>query len=85
MLMPDYIPINCNLHDHLEALATLRKQCRILYQTPEGEIIEALDTLADIYTKNKEEFVRLGSGAIIRLDALLEVNGHVYRSRTPFP
>ena len=83
--MSDYIPINCNLHDRLEALATVRKQCQVIYQTSEGEIIETLDILADIYTENKEEFVKLGSGNIIRLDALLEVDGQSYRSKTAFP
>ncbi|ABA56745.1 hypothetical protein [Nitrosococcus oceani] len=76
--MPDYIPINCNFHDQLEALATLRKQCHIFYQTMDGKIIETLDTITDIYTKNQEEFTVLGSGEIIRLDRLLEVDGQSY-------
>ncbi|ADJ29647.1 hypothetical protein [Nitrosococcus watsonii] len=76
--MPDYIPINCNFHDRLEALATLRKQCQIVYQTADGKVIETLDTIADIYTKNKEEFTVLGSGEIIRLDRLLEADGQSY-------
>jgi Rho-binding antiterminator len=79
--MSDYIPINCNLHDRLEALATLRKQCRIIYQTSEGKTVETLDTFTDIYTKNKEEFAVLDSGTLIRLDALLEVDGQLYRAR----
>ncbi|QBQ53438.1 hypothetical protein [Nitrosococcus wardiae] len=73
--MTDYVPINCNFHDHLEALATLRKQCRIVYQTADGKLIETFDTIADIYTKHKEEFAVLGSGEIIRLDTLKEVDG----------
>jgi Rho-binding antiterminator len=74
----DYVPINCNLHDRLEALATLRKRCRIVYQTADGEIIEALDTITDVYTKNKEEFATLGSGETTRLDMLIEVDGQSY-------
>lgn len=73
--MVDYVPINCNFHDHLEALATFHKQCQIVYQTADGKIIETLGTIADIYTKNKEEFTVLGSGKIIRLDRLLEADG----------
>ncbi|ADE13648.1 conserved hypothetical protein [Nitrosococcus halophilus Nc 4] len=73
--MTDYVPINCNCHDHLEALATLSKRCRIVYQTADGKIIETLDTIADIYTKHQEEFAVLGSGETIRLDTLKEVDG----------
>lgn len=74
--MSNYVPINCNFHDHLEALATLRKQCRIVYQTPDGNIIETRDTIANLYTKNKEEFAVLGSGEIIRLDTIIEADGN---------
>lgn len=72
--MTDYIPINCNLHDHLEACATLRKRCEIIYQQADGRRIETVDIIADIYTRNKEEFAVLGAGEIIRLDALIEVD-----------
>lgn len=70
----DYIPLNCNLHDHLEALTTLRKQCYIVYQQDDGQRIETIDTIADVYTRNKEEFVVLRAGEVIRLDALIEVD-----------
>lgn len=73
--MTDYIPLNCNLHDHLEALATLRKRCRIVYQQVDGQRAETIDTIADVYTRNKEEFALLGAGEVIRLDALIEVDG----------
>jgi Rho-binding antiterminator len=77
--MTDYVPISCDLHDHLEALATLRKRCRIVYRATTGEAIETLDTIADVYTKDKEEFAVLGSGTTIRLDMLIEVDGQSYK------
>lgn len=77
--MTDYVPISCDLHDRLEALATLGKRCKIVYRATNGETIETLNTIADIYTKNKEEFVVLGSGESIRLDMLIEVDGQSYR------
>jgi Rho-binding antiterminator len=77
--MTDYVPISCDLHDRLEALATLRKRCRIVYRTTNGETIGTFDTIADIYTKNKEEFAVLGSGESTRLDMLIEVDGQSYR------
>ncbi len=73
--MTDYIPLNCNLHDHLEALATLRKQCQIVYRQDDNQCTETRDMIVDIYTKNKEEFVVLRAGEVIRLDALIKVDG----------
>jgi len=77
--MTDYVPISCDLHDRLEALATLRKRCQIIYQAAHNETIETFDTIADVYTKNEEEFAVLGSGKTIRLDRLVEVDGQSYR------
>ena len=77
--MTDYVPISCDLHDRLEALATLRKRCQIIYQTTHHEIVKTLDTIADVYTKNDEEFAVLGSGETIRLDKFIEVDGQSYR------
>ncbi|BAW79881.1 hypothetical conserved protein [Candidatus Nitrosoglobus terrae] len=77
--MTDYIPISCDLHDHLEILATFRKPCQIAYRTTHSEVVEILDTIVDIYTKNKEEFVLLDSGKSTRLDMLIKVDGQPYQ------
>ena len=76
----DYQPIDCNFHDWLLAKATLRERVVIQYSTGSGTSpmkVEAV--IQDVFTENKEEFVRLDTGAVIRLDRLAEVAGHTLR------
>ncbi|CAB1277167.1 hypothetical protein [Candidatus Nitrosacidococcus tergens] len=77
--MSNYIPINCDLHDRLEILATYGKFCSIIYQEKNGGCSEVNDKIVDIYTKNKEEFILLSSNQSIRLDRLITVDGQSYK------
>ncbi|CAH9019511.1 Rho-binding antiterminator [Candidatus Nitrosacidococcus sp. I8] len=77
--MSGYIPISCDLHDRLEILATYGKSCSIVYQEENGGSLEVNDKIVDIYTKNKEEFILLGSNQFIRLDRLITVDGQPYK------
>ncbi|CAI8827228.1 hypothetical protein [Methylocaldum szegediense] len=70
-----YQPINCEFHDELEALAVMRRQCTITYQDDSGEPVTVEDCIEDVYARNKEEFLKLKSGSVIRLDRLIEVDG----------
>jgi transcriptional antiterminator Rof (Rho-off) len=70
-----YRPIACDFHDRLEAFATLRRRVRLTLKdgdaAGEGASVEGL--IADIYTReDKREFLRLDSGAEIRLDRILD-------------
>lgn len=69
-----YSPINCDFHDELEAIATLRNTCVIVYRHSDGET-RVQDSIDDVYAQNGEEFIKLKGGLIIRLDALVEVDG----------
>jgi len=69
-----YTPINCDFHDELEAIATLRNNCVIVYCSSDGET-RVQDYIDDVYARNGEEFIKLNSGLVIRLDALVEVDG----------
>lgn len=71
----DYRPINCNYYDELEAIATLRKNVTVIYQS-DGEQITLNEVgIKNLYAKDKEEFVVLTNGLTIRLDYLIEVDG----------
>jgi hypothetical protein len=65
-----YIPIDCERHDELLALATLRRPC-------------TLDNLAgvieDVYADTGVEYLRLRGGPTVRLDWIRALNGR------PFP
>ncbi|MFT5368982.1 MAG: Rho-binding antiterminator [Candidatus Latescibacterota bacterium] len=72
--MSDYIPISCSLHDELEAAATLRKLCDIVYRV-DGEDRVVTGGIADLYARNQIEYLLLDSGVEIRLDCLIQFNG----------
>lgn len=74
-MQKEYQRIDCHYYDELEAIATLRKKVTILYETEEGPATLEAVGIQDLFAKNKEEFVKLSNGLILRLDYLLEVNG----------
>lgn len=70
----DYSPIDCSLHDHLEAAATLGGKRRIVYYDEGAGSTEVLARIVDVFAKGGEEFIRLDTGALIRLDRLESVD-----------
>ncbi|MGH7480848.1 MAG: hypothetical protein ACRELV_01730 [Longimicrobiales bacterium] len=71
----DYTPIDCSLHDRLEAAATLGGKRRIVFRDPDAGSTEVLARIVDVFAKGGEEFIRIDSGALIRLDRLESVDG----------
>jgi Rho-binding antiterminator len=74
----DYRPIDCSLHDRLEALATLRQECDVVYRNADGERRETRERIVDVFARAGEELVKLESGTEIRLDRLEAVDGVAY-------
>ena len=73
---PDsYKLVSCDFHDQLEAFATLRQKCEIVYHNSADEIVEAQGLIVDVYSANKADFLKLKDGTEIRLDKLVSVNG----------
>ncbi|MEO0894911.1 MAG: Rho-binding antiterminator [Bacteroidota bacterium] len=72
-----YIPINCNYYDKLEAWATLRQQVEIVLLDDSGKENKASGLIADLFIKDKAEYLKLKSGQEIRLDRIYSVNGEV--------
>lgn len=70
-----YIPINCEFHDRLEDLATLRRPARVRYVGDDGAQQERTAIITDIYASKGAEYLALSSGDIVRLDQLVEVDG----------
>ncbi|MBF2048324.1 MAG: hypothetical protein EDM05_048445 [Leptolyngbya sp. IPPAS B-1204] len=73
--MDAYIPVSCDFHDRLEALATLRQKCQIVYRNQANEVIEVEDWIVDVYAANQADFLKLKDGTEIRLDQIVAVNG----------
>ncbi len=70
-----YRLVDCNFHDELEALATLRQSCKMVYRAVDGEVVEVEDQIVDIYAAHKADFLKLKDGTEIRLDRIITVNG----------
>lgn len=69
-----YHPIACALHDELEALATLRRACRLVFRDADDQLGKVTDVIVDIFAQNREEFVRLRNGMLIRLDRIVSLD-----------
>lgn len=73
MKSEEYKPINCDLHDHYLEYATFKKPVTVTY-TDGNEIKKISEvTIIDVYTSNKEEFMKLSDDTIIRLDKISAV------------
>ena len=79
--MSDYTPISCSFYDELEALATKHQPCTLVYRTePDSPPITYQGVIADLYIRDKVEYLRLSDGFELRLDALLAVDNKEMRN-----
>lgn len=76
-----YQPISCELHDVLEAAATLRKRVPVVVLDADGASTSREARITDIFGKDGIEYVVLDSGETVRLDALAEVDGVAFKSK----
>lgn len=78
--MPAYQPISCAFYDELEALATRRQSCTLVYRTePDTPPSTYQGLITDLFIKDKVEYLRLADGFEVRLDALVAVDGKELR------
>ncbi|ABW27262.1 hypothetical protein [Acaryochloris marina] len=66
--------VACSFHDELEAWATLRQDCQIIYRDEKGQNQTVNSKIIDVYAANQADFIKLQDGSIIRLDYLISVN-----------
>jgi transcriptional antiterminator Rof (Rho-off) len=74
MALP-YIPVSCEVYEILEEHAVRRRQCGILYLNDSGQMERIYDRITSLSAQDKVEYVHLAGGALIRLDALIELDG----------
>ncbi len=72
--MAEYRPISCSLHDELEAAATLRKPCEVVYRVDGVERV-VTGRVVDLYARAGVEWMLLDNKKEIRLDHLVRFNG----------
>lgn len=69
-----YVPILCEFHDRLEAIATTRKPVQITYTDAKGVEQQRVATISDVYARSGAEYLATGSGETIRLDLIVAVD-----------
>ena len=70
----NYRPIDCSLHDRLEAAATLGRTCTVAYRQDDAiHVIE--DVIVDVFARAGAEYLKTASGLEIRLDRVEALNG----------
>lgn len=67
-----YRPIDCGLHDHLEAWAVRRVPCRFRVHDDDGHR-EFEARIDDLFARDGAEFARLSNGDVVRLDRIEEI------------
>ncbi|MEM9529063.1 MAG: hypothetical protein AAGA31_20805 [Bacteroidota bacterium] len=71
----NYQPINCNFYDNFEAAIVTKRSVELVYLEVWGEPVTTNTQLADLKTKQTEEYVQLASGEWLRLDRIVSVDG----------
>lgn len=68
-----YEPVDCAFHDELVSWATLQRPVEVVYKNQSGDQVTAQSRIADVFTQDGAEYVRLQNGEVIRLDMLMQV------------
>jgi Rho-binding antiterminator len=74
-MMSKYSPIDCNYYDRLEAWATLRKDCDIVWINNDRLKHQVKSKILSLEIRNGAEYLIGEQGLQIRLDQLISVNG----------
>lgn len=73
----EYVPVDCNYYDELEALATKKKEIEIMHLSETGVRLRKYGMIKTFFIKDKAEFMELLDGTTIRLDRLISADGKV--------
>ena len=77
-----YKPIDCTLHDRIEAHASMHEVVGIVYR--EGDsVVETRDRITDWFARDGAEFMRTAGGLTLRLDRIASIDGIAFTSDQP--
>lgn len=69
-----YQSISCSYYDQLEAFATKRSHCILVYRVDHSETISN-GIIVDVFAQEGAEYLKLDTSTVIRLDHLISING----------
>ncbi len=73
--MKKYTPISCDLYDQLEIAAMRNSVCKLEIGS-QAEVRKTIEArIEDLFVREKVEYAKLSTGATIRLDELVRMNG----------
>lgn len=73
--MQKYQNISCSYYDQLEAFATRKTECVIVYN--DGSEKNETGVIVDLFAHDGAEYLKLNNGTVIRLDHLVSINGQL--------
>jgi len=73
-----YKPIACGLYDELELRALRKQKINLLFINDNNEN-ESIDcVIADLFSKDKTEYLKTDNDRIIRLDNIIEMDNIIF-------
>ena len=72
--LPDYVPIACGVHDHLESWAVRRTPVEVVW-CDGAETRRQRAVIEDVLARDGADWVVLGTGETVRADRLVTVGG----------
>ena len=73
-----YKPIACGLYDELELRALRKKMVNLVIINGQNENETLTCTIADLFSKDKAEYLKTLDGRIIRLDNIIEMDNIIF-------
>jgi RimJ/RimL family protein N-acetyltransferase/transcriptional antiterminator Rof (Rho-off) len=80
-----YRPIDCALHDRLEAAATVGRPADLAWADAAGRELSSRETIVDVFARRGEEFLTTASGLELRLDRILALDGVAFGAAARAP
>lgn len=77
--MPDYVPIDCGVHDRLESLAVRQTPVAVVWRGDTGGARRATARITDMFARDAADWVTLSTGETVRADRLVTVDGVAVR------
>ena len=76
-LKAHYEPVSCDFTDEIEDLSVRKLPVDVSYWDQSANLKKACGRITDIFTSSeKEEFLKLEDGTLVRLDKILEVKSN---------
>ncbi len=69
-LMINSIDVSCDLHDHLQQIASAEQECRLTHINSEGKLITSLGQILDIHEAEGTYWCKLSDGSTISFDRI---------------